>query len=246
MASTAPRQRTSRVAPRRRMSRVAPDLSPSVVRMLSRPRPRWRGVSHRWAFVISLPVGVVEIVLAHGSSAKTALAFFAVGASFMFGVSALVHLRPWPVARYHRLIQLDHTAIYVCIAAQAVPVGLLVLQGPLRVTLLAVLGVGAFVGVVLEWLPFHPPKGLMNALFLTLGWFPLVLLPWIYHGTNAVNFALLVVGGALYSAGAFVVGAMRPDPWPATFGYHEIWHVCVIVAVVLHSVMAWRLAGIIG
>jgi hemolysin III len=84
----------------------------------------------------------------------------------------------------------------------------------------------------------------MNALFLTLGWFPVVLMPWIYQGTDLVNFALLIVGGALYSAGAVVVGTMRPDPWPATFGYHEIWHVCVIVAVVLHSIMACRLAGI--
>ncbi len=228
------------------MGRLVPDLSPSVARMLSRQRPRLRGVSHRWAFFISLPVGVVQVVLADGVMAKVALACFALGGSFMFGVSALVHLRPWPPARYHRLIQLDHTAIYVCIAAQAAPVGLLVLKGSLRVTLLAVLSVGAIVGVVLEWLPFHPPKGLMNTLFLTLGWFPLVMLPWIYQGTDFLNFVLLLTGGACYTAGALVVGAMRPDPWPATFGYHEIWHVFVIVAVVLHSVMAWRLAGILG
>jgi len=234
-----------RTAPRRRTSRVTPDLSPSVVRMLSRQRPRWRGVSHRWAFFLSLPIGVVEVVLARGGMAKVALALFAVGGSFMFGVSALVHLRPWPPARYHRLIQLDHTAIYVCIAAQAAPVGLLILTGRLRVAVLAVLAVGALAGVILEWIPFHRPKGLMNAIFLTLGWFPVVLLPWIYRGTNLLNFALLLAGGACYTAGALVVGAMRPDPWPATFGYHEIWHVLVIVAVVLHSVMACRLAGIL-
>jgi hemolysin III len=203
-------------------------------------------VSHRWAFSASLPAGVAEVVRAQGGAAKVAMACFACGTTFMFGVSALVHLRPWPVARYHRLIQLDHTAIYVCIAAQAVPVGVLVLRGPLRVTLLAVLGIGAVVGVVLEWMPFHPPKGLMNALFLTLGWFPVVLMPWIYQGTDHTNFVLLLAGGACYTAGAVVVGAMRPDPWPTRFGYHEIWHVCVIVAVVLHSVMACRLAGVFG
>jgi len=227
------------------MSGVAPELSPSVMRMLSRPRPRWRGLTHRWAFLLSIPVGIIGVVGADTTNAQIGLAFFAIGASFMFGVSALVHLRPWPVARYHRLIQLDHTAIYVCIAAQSLPVALLVLKGPLRITLLVVLGVGAAAGVVLEWLPFHPPKGLMNALFLTLGWFPVVLMPWIYQGTNATNFALLLTGGAFYTAGAIVVGAMRPDPWPKTFGYHEIWHLCVIIAVVLHTVMAWRLAHVL-
>jgi len=228
------------------MGRVAPERSPSVERMLSRPRPRWRGVSHRWAFVISIPVGVLGVVLAEGARERVALASFAFGTSFMFGVSAFVHLRPWPPARYHRLIQLDHTAIYVCIAAQSAPVALLVLEGTLRVTLLAVLGIGAIGGVVLEWMPFHPPKGLMNALFLTLGWFPVVLLPWIYRGTDVVTFALLLAGGACYTGGAIVVGAMRPDPRPHVFGYHEIWHLCVIAAVVLHTVMAWRMAGVIG
>lgn len=227
------------------MARVAPEHSPSVVRMLSRPRPRWRGVSHRWAFVASLPAGVLEIALAAGTRARVALAFFAFGTTFMFGVSALVHLRPWPVARYHRLIQLDHTAIYVCIATHAMPVALLVLDGPLQVTLLVVLGIGAAAGVVFEWLPVHPPKGLMNALFLTLGWFPVLLMPWIYQGTDGWNFALLLAGGAFYTGGAIVVGAMRPDPNPHVFGYHEIWHLCVIAAVVLHSVLAMRLGRVL-
>lgn len=227
------------------MGRVAPELSPSVVRMLSRPRPRWRGVSHRWAFVLSLPAGVAEVVLAAGTRARVALTLFAIGTTFMFGVSALVHLRPWPPSRYHRLIQLDHTAIYVCIATHAAPVALLVLDGALRVTLLVVLGIGAVAGVVFEWLPVHPPKGLMNALFLTLGWFPVLLMPWIYQGTDAWNFALLLTGGAFYTGGAIVVGAMRPDPDPNVFGYHEIWHLCVIAAVVLHSIMAMRLGGIL-
>lgn len=228
------------------MGRVAPELSPSVVRMLSRPRPRWRGVSHRWAFALSLPLGVLGIVLAEGTRARVAVAWFSFGGTFMFGVSALVHLRPWPPARYHRLIRLDHTAIYVCIAAQAVPVALLVLEGALRITLLLVLGTGAVVGVVLEWMPFHPPRGLMNAVFLTLGWFPVVLMPWIYQGTNRLNFALLLVGGAFYTVGAIIVGAMRPDPRPHHFGYHEIWHLCVIIAVVLHTTLTWRLAGVVG
>ena len=226
------------------MGRAAPELSPSVVRMLSRPRPRLRGVLHRWAFVLSVPVGVVGVVAASGALERVALAWFAFGTTFMFGVSALVHWRRWDPARYHRLIQLDHTAIYVCIAAHAVPVALLVLEGELRVAMLAALFGGATVGIVLEWIPFHPPKGLMNALFLTLGWFPVVLLPWIHRGTDGVNFALLLVGGAWYTVGALVVGAMRPDPWPDTFGYHEIWHTCVVIAVVLHTVLAWRLAGI--
>ncbi len=227
------------------MGRAAPELSPSVVRMLSRPRPRWRGRMHRWAFFTSVPVGVLGVVLAAGARERVALAWFAFGTSFMFGVSSLVHWRRWAPARYHRLIQLDHTAIYVCIASQAVPVGLLVLRGPLRVTLLLVLAFGALGGVVFEWLPVHPPKGMMNALFLALGWFPVVLLPWIARGTSGVDFALLLAGGACYTVGAIVVGAMRPDPWPEQFGYHEIWHTLVIAAVALHTTMAWRLGGVV-
>jgi hemolysin III len=223
------------------MARAAPELSPSFVRLLDRPRPSWRGRLHRWAAAASVPVGIGLVVLAGGTVATYAALVFAVGITTMFGVSAAVHWRAWPSRRYHRLIQLDHTAIFVCCAATATPVALLALDGGARVALMVGMWLGVAIGVVLEWLPFHPPRGVMNTMFLTLGWYPVLFLPALWRGMDGVTFALMVAGGLVYTVGAIVVGAQRPDPSPGVFGYHEVWHLLVIVAVALHCAMVLRL-----
>jgi hemolysin III len=109
------------------------------------------------------------------------------------------------------------------------------------VILLGGLWAGAALGVVAEWLPFHPPRGLMNSLFLTLGWLPVILLPWLWRGLGVMSFTLMAAGGLVYTIGAVVVGAQRPDPRPSIFGYHEVWHLLVIIAVALHEAMVFRL-----
>jgi hemolysin III len=223
------------------MARAAPELSPSFVRLLSRPRPRWRGHLHRWAAAVSIPAGVAIVVAADGPRATVGALVYALGITAMFAVSAVVHWRAWPPARYHRLIQLDHSAIFVCCGATATPVALMALEGRARAALLVGMWVGVVVGIVMEWLPFHPPRGLMNTLFLVLGWYPALFLPALWRGMDGVTFGLMIAGGLLYTVGAVVVGVQRPDPHPEIFGYHEVWHAFVIVAVVLHYLMVLRL-----
>jgi hemolysin III len=152
----------------------------------------------------------------------------------MFGVSALVHMQVWPAEKWHRLFQLDHTAIFCCFAGTTTPIALLALDGAARWFLLGGMWFGALAGIVAEWLPFHPPRGLMNTIFLVLGWFPILVIVPLWDGLGASGFALLLAGGACYTVGAVIVGAQKPDPWPATFGYHEIWHLLVVIAVALH------------
>lgn len=220
----------------------APGLSPSVARLLSRPRPRLRGVSHRIAFVVSLPVGVALVASADDGRERFSAVVFAAALSFMFGASALVHLRPWSTAQYHRLIQLDMTAIFCCLAGTATAVAMLALHGASRWGLAVGVSVIAAAGIVFVWLPVHPRAGVMNGLYLTGGWYPMLFCVALWRGLGAGGFALLVAGGVGYTVGAIVVGAQRPDPWPAVFGYHEIFHLFVIAAAVLHySLVAFDL-----
>ncbi|MGI9603538.1 MAG: PAQR family membrane homeostasis protein TrhA [Acidimicrobiales bacterium] len=209
-------------------------LSPSVERALNLPRPKWRGVIHRWAFFISLPIGVICLFIAPDQRSTIAAGFFAVGMWAMFGVSALVHYRQWSAEQFHFLFRLDHSAIFFDIAAQATGVVLLALNGAPLVFALIWFWLGAAIGIGAEWLPFHPPRGLMNAMFLSLGWGTVLLVPWLWDALGRGGFALLAVGGLLYTIGALVVGARRPDPDPAVFGYHEIWHAFVVLAVMCH------------
>lgn len=221
-------------------------LSNSARRLLKRPRPRYRGFVHRWAAVAAVPLTVLTVAVADGATERFAMALFGFGAICMLGASALVHSRDWGINQVESLIRLDHSAIFVMIAASGTPVGMLGLEGRPSVWFIVVLWVGAVLGVAFEWVPVHPPAGFVNALYLTYSWGMIAFLPWLVRDLTVVQLGFLLGGGAAYTIGAVVVGARRPDPWPATFGYHEIWHVFVVGATAVHWFLAANLAGLVG
>lgn len=220
----------------------ADHLSPSARRLLRRPRPRFRGVLHRYAALASIVAGVVLTLGADGNRATLAMAVFSLGNTAMLGVSAIVHLRDWPIERVELMVRLDHTAIFLMFATTATPIAMLGLDGNVAAWMLGVAWVGAILGILAEWTPIHPPAGVMNGAYLVFGWSMFAFIPWLISALTVEQVALLLGGGAAYTVGAIVVGARWPDPWTDSFGYHEIWHVFVVVAVALHVGMAVSLA----
>ena len=219
-------------------------LSSSACRLLKRPRPRYRGLLHRWAALASIPMGVVITIRADGPRATVALAVFSVGVFSMLATSAIVHGRDWEAHQVERLVRLDHSAIFLMFATSGTPLARLGIDAPASTWLLVVLWTGAILGIVAGWLPVHPPAGIMNAAFLAFGWGMAAFLPWMIVELSLTQLLLLLAGGAAYTVGAIVVGARRPDPWPDRFGYHEIWHVLVVVAAGAHTALAVDLASI--
>jgi hemolysin III len=211
--------------------------SDSTARFVEVPHPTARGWSHLAAAVLTVPGAAAWTYLAPAGRTRLAVAAFAWGVALMFTGSALLHLRRWSDHTTERLVRVDHTGIYLCIGGTGAALGVLGLEGwPQRVLLAITVG-GTVLGMVVEWLPFAPPRGFSNAVYLTLGWAPVVLLPWLLAIAGPRTVALLLLGGAFYTAGAIVVGLRRPDPVPGHFGYHELFHVLVIAAVVAHAVM---------
>lgn len=234
-----------------RSRQYAPDMSESAILRrsyntdyaMAAPRPRWRGVSHRVSAYVTAPLLLAAIVTADGARARTAVAAFGSGILAMFSFSALLHRRRWDPRTYERLFRLDHTGIYLAISGTGIAVALLGLPGwPGRVLLAAAIG-GGLIGIVLEWLPFAPPRGLSNSVYLSLGWLPVLLLPWLWRSAGPVAVVLLLAGGVLYTSGAIIVAVRRPDPVPSTFGYHELFHVLVIAAAGLHAAMVAMLVA---
>ncbi len=223
----------------------ADSLSAAARRLLRRPRPRYRGVLHRWAALACIPFGIAAVVAADGARAKIAIGVFAIGALIMLGVSAITHLRDWPIERVEGLVRLDHSAIFVMFATSATPIAVMAMDGTRMWVLLAFAWVGATFGVVVEYLPFHPPRGLVNTIYLTFGGSFLLYLPWLIDALTAQQLWLLLGGGLAYTVGALIVGSQWPDPWTNTFGYHEIWHVLVVVGAGTHYLLAAQLTGII-
>jgi hemolysin III len=199
------------------------------------PRPRFRGVSHQYAFFASLITGAVLILIAPTRKATTAAAIYAVSVSGLFGASALYHRITWrrPSARAW-MRRLDHSMIFVLIAGTYTPFALLVLHGTLANVVLAIVWGGALGGVVLKLAWVDAPKWLMAAIYVALGWVGAATIPQMASRAGIGAVTLLAVGGVLYTAGAVIYALRRPDPSPKIFGYHEIFHMLVIAAAAVH------------
>lgn len=217
------------------------ELSPNTERWLTQQRPRWRGVLHRYAAVASVPAGIWLVLQATTAAERLATSSFALVMTTMFTVSAVVHRRRWPPRVTELLLRADHTAIYLAIAGSAVAVGLLGLDAWQRVLLLTWSLAFAVVGIVVEWLPFAPGRGFSNTMYFTMSWPTVALVPWLVSNEGWGSVAFLVLGGLFYTGGAIMVALQRPDPRPEVFGYHEIWHACVVLAAASHYAMMWTM-----
>jgi len=198
--------------------------------------PRLRGVSHAVAFVAALVAASLVVALAPGGTAVVAMAVYGAGLVALFGGSALYHRWPGP-PRYKPLLRrIDHSTIFVFIAASYTPVALLVIDGTISWVLLVGAWAGAAFGVAFSLGWIDAPRAVHAASYLALGWLAVIAAPQIIDALHPAPLALLAAGGILYSAGAIVYARQRPNPWPRTFGFHEIFHALVIAAAVAHYV----------
>ena len=204
-------------------------------------RPRLRGVSHQWAFFVSLCLGAALVLTAPAGRATTAAAIYASCVAILFGTSALYHRVPWrSVAARRWMRRLDHSAIFLLIAGSYTPFALLVVDGVLAGVLLVVVWAGALGGIVLKLLWIDAPKWLVSLIYVSLGWVGVAAAPDLLGELGVTATAMVALGGILYTAGAAVYALARPDPVPAVFGYHEVFHVLVIAAAALqYAVVAF-------
>lgn len=198
-------------------------------------KPRLRGVLHAYAFFAALGAGAMLVAAADGGRERLAAAVYATGLAGLLGTSALYHRVTWPPRARMWMRRLDHSMIFVLIAATATPVALLVLEEPLRTILLATAWGGAGAGVVLSLLWPTAPKWVSSAVYVGVGLSGFMALPRL-ASDQLPALVLIGIGGLLYSVGAVVYAAGRPDPWPGTFGYHEVFHALVTAAAALHFV----------
>ena len=206
-------------------------------------RPRWRGHSHQWAFVASAIAGAALLTVAPTTESRLAVGVYVATLCALFGVSAAYHRVTWGALGRARMKRLDHSTIFVFIAGSYTPVALLAVGGSSGNTLLGLVWAGAALGVARIFCWPGAPKALIVSLYLALGWLIVAYAPAVMQRVDGPGQALFAAGGLLYSAGAIVYGVRRPNPWPAAFGYHEIFHALVVVACACHFVAIARLVN---
>lgn len=197
-------------------------------------KPRWRGRLHQIAFFVAIPQGIALVATAAGWVARVAAAVYALSLAGLYGVSALYHRLRWSPRALARMRRLDHSMIFVLIAGTYTPVSLLVLHRPWSIALLAVVWAGAIMGVLMKVLGLDRTRKITGTLYIVLGWVAVLMAPAFVTRVPLSVLLLIVAGGVLYTLGAIVFLRKRPDPSPAVFGYHEVWHVAVVSAALCH------------
>lgn len=205
-------------------------------------RPRMRG----WVHAAATPLAAVGAVVLWQASAskplpaRLSVAVFGLGLVGLFAVSALYHAPTWDERRRWLLSRADVVMIQLFIAASYTPFAVHALEDPWRTGSLVVAWTVAIGGAVLAASPIRGPRWLTAAGYVAFGWLGLVPFARIVHVLPAPGVALTAFGGLLYTLGAIVYARRRPDPWPHRFGFHEVFHVLVVVAGTAHFVAVWR------
>jgi hemolysin III len=198
------------------------------------PKPRLRGVLHQWACATSALLGALVVVFADGGRERIAAVVYAASVTGLFGASALYHRVTWrrpAVRRWMR--RLDHAMIFVLIAGTYTPFALLAFDDGIGRVLLVAVWSGAAGGVALKLLWIDAPKWLGVAVYIGLGWLAVWTFPSLVDAVGIIPTVLVGLGGLLYTTGAVVYATRRPDPVPTVFGYHELFHLLVVIAAAL-------------
>ncbi|MFK0401743.1 hemolysin III family protein [Microbacterium sp. NPDC090225] len=196
-------------------------------------KPSWRGWIHAGTFPVALAAGVVLIVLSEGAPAKWAAAVFMASSLLLFGNSAVYHRFNWGPRTKIVLKRIDHANILLLIAGTYTPLATLALPPEKGTLLLFLVWGGALLGILFRVFWIHAPRWLYVALYLLLGWAAVMYIVDLLN-VNVAMMVLVIVGGLLYTGGAIVYALKKPNPWPGHFGFHEIFHVCTVLAFLCH------------
>lgn len=200
---------------------------------LPRQKPLWRGVSHQFAAVLTAPAVVLLWLGAESVTGRVGAGVYGLSLFALFAISALFHRPTWQPRMRDLVGRADQAAIFLLIAGTYTPFGLL-LRPAGGYTLLVVVWATALGGVILSLVWPEAPKPLMAGIYVAFGWFAAALIPSLFRVAGWAVLLLILLGAVGYTVGAIVYSLRRPDPFPRSFGYHEIFHLLVVAAAVCH------------
>ena len=201
------------------------------------PRPHWRGRIHTYAFFLTVPAAFWLLLWAEQPTGRIGALVFGASLAAVYGVSAAYHRLAHSPKAQHIMRRLDHSMIFLLIAGTYTPVCVVLLPRNWSLFLLSSVWGLTVLGIVTKVWGTDWIVRVSNALYPVLGWLAVLALPVLLRSVPGPSLALLVLGGMLYTVGALVFLFRRPDPNPAVFGYHEVWHSFTVLAGASHFAM---------
>lgn len=205
-------------------------LADEVVAVAEELKPRLRGWLHAGVAPLVLAAGIVLVVLAPSTSSRVAVAVYSLCAFSLFASSAAYHRLRWSDGARARMKRLDHANIYLMIAGTYTPIAALGLPADQARFMIIFVWVGAAAGVFFRVVWLHAPRALYTGLYIVLGWSVVFFIDSLFSTAGVAVSVLTIVGGACYTLGAVAYATKRPNPSPAWFGFHEVFHLFTILA----------------
>ncbi len=192
-------------------------------------------LTHLIAAAVAAAGTILLAFLARDDAVKLAsLCLYSLTLVLMFSSSALYHtIRTGPKAALF-LRKLDHSAIYLLIAGTYTPICLHYFTGFWRIGFLAVVWSLGLIGIAVKLFFIHAPRWVTAGVYLLMGWLAIAGVGEIIASMPAGAIAWLLAGGLFFTVGAVIYMLKKPDPFPGIFGFHEIWHVFVILGAFSH------------
>ncbi len=219
------------------------EVKDAVEHRIEELKPRLRGWLHLGSVPMVLAAGIVLIALSPTTTTRIGSTVFTVSALVLFGVSAIYHRGTWSPRTWAFLRRFDHSNIFLLIAGSYTPFSLIMLEGADRVWMLSIVWGGAVAGVAFRIFWTDAPRWLYTPIYIALGWAAVPFIDDFAAGVDKVGLGigiatlvLVAVGGVLYTLGGVVYGLKRPNPWPRTFGFHEVFHSFTVLAFTAHYV----------
>jgi hemolysin III len=199
-----------------------------------------RGWSHALAAVASIVLTIILCVLSRNDIPRlVSMLIFGLSMIELYTVSAVYHIVTWSVAKRRVLRAIDHANIFVLIVGAYTPLCFNILTGWLRITILAVIWTLALVGIVTSIFTVKLPRWATAALYVAMGWVVILAIPAFLAVLPWISVATLFLGGVLYTIGAVIYARKKPDPFPTIWGYHEVFHLFVILGSVAFVICVW-------
>ncbi len=196
------------------------------------------GLTHLGAAVVAGLGLLLLVYLGRDSLSKLAtLVVYGLSVIAMFAASATYHLVNASPSTLKFLRKLDHSAIYLIIAGTYTPICLYFFTGFWQWGMVALIWLFALVGILLKLVFLHAPRGLTVAIYLAMGWLGLLAIPEMVNAMPPGAILWLLAGGIFFTLGALVYAFKKPDWYPNVFGFHELWHVLVILGVLCHFIL---------
>ena len=198
------------------------------------PKPTYRGVLHSYAFFAAIPAVVYLMAYSNSGPLFWSMLIYSISLLGLLGTSALYHRIRWSPKAERAMGTLDRTMIYAFIAGSITPFAVLAMTGILPIVLLSVFWGAVLMGAIVNLFWLNAPRWIHSILYLAVSWAGIVAVPQLWDNLGFTALAWIFAGGILYSIGGIVYALQRPDPLPKVFGFHEVFHVFVTLAVAIH------------